>query len=95
MIQKDSCVLEAFVSPRASRSDVRYNHGVIKIRVNEAPINGRATEAACKELATKKKLAIGPAATIIDLWYKGFNINNFFLSSSFSNVGHGLFEFGN
>ena len=51
MIQKDSCVLEAFVSPRASRSDVRYNHGVIKIRVNEAPINGRATEAACKELA--------------------------------------------
>ena len=30
----------------------------------------------------KIKLAIGPAATINDLWYKGFKVNNFFLSSS-------------
>ncbi|HJP15941.1 MAG TPA: DUF167 domain-containing protein [Acidimicrobiales bacterium] len=46
-----SCILEALVSPRSSQNDVRYAHGVIKIRVNEAPVNGRATEAACKELA--------------------------------------------
>ncbi len=46
-----SCILEALVSPRASQNDVRYDHGVIKIRVNEAPVNGRATEAARKELA--------------------------------------------
>ena len=51
MTQRDFCNLEAFVSPRASRSGVLYNHGIIKIRVNEAPVNGRATEAACKELA--------------------------------------------
>ena len=46
-----SCILEVLVFPRASKNDVRYDHGVIKIRVNEAPVNGRATEAARKELA--------------------------------------------
>ena len=46
-----SCVLEALVSPRANKNDVRYDHGVIKIRVNEAPVNGRATEVARRELA--------------------------------------------
>ena len=30
----------------------------------------------------KTKFASGPAATIIDRWYKGLSINNFFLSSS-------------
>ena len=34
-----------------------------------------------KIIIAKIKLAIGPAATIKDLWYKGFKIKSFSLSS--------------
>ena len=50
-----------------------------------APINPLTTQLASMEtkiIMARAKLAKGPAATIIDLWYKGFNINNLFLSSS-------------
>ena len=33
-----------------------------------------------KTTMAKTKLANGPAATIIDRWYKGLSINNFFLN---------------
>jgi len=45
------CLLEVKVAPRSSRSDVRYENGVIKVRVIEAPVDGRATEAARQALA--------------------------------------------
>lgn len=46
-----SCVLEVRVTPKARRTDLRLVDDVIRVRVAEAPEDGKATEAARRALA--------------------------------------------
>lgn len=51
MTDPTHCLLKVKVAPRSSRTDAHYKNGEIKIRVTEAPVDGRATEAARQALA--------------------------------------------
>ena len=51
-----SCVLEVRVTPKARRTDLRLVDDVIRVRVAEAPEDGKATEAARRSLAAALNL---------------------------------------
>jgi hypothetical protein len=53
---ESSCIIEARVVPRAQEQKVLLQGEIIKIRIVEAPIEGKGNEAVCRILANSLKI---------------------------------------
>ena len=53
---ENSCIIEASVIPRAKEQKILLQGEIIKIRITEAPVEGRGNESLCHILAKTLKI---------------------------------------
>jgi len=59
-----ACTLQVRVTPRARHTSVRVAGGMVRIKVAEVPVDGRATEAA--RVALARALRLRPSAVTLE-----------------------------
>mgnify|MGYP003767935391 CR=1 FL=1 len=53
---ENSCIIEARVVPRAHEQKVVLQGEILKIRITEAPVEGKGNESVCRVLAKSLKI---------------------------------------